>query len=148
MTLLITSVLELRTFTHEKGLTIHLKQGEYDYLSNNEDLCIINKKEPVDPNSIQWDFIGEEGFYSIGSDALYISIQDRKSKTDEIIDVYELNDSVHSFTIFNDIGVYPIPAGNAGGLFAYQAKNEKGHIIAILLSGTEPDCLNTLNFNV
>lgn len=148
MSLSIKSVLEIRTLTHETGLTIPLKQGEYNYCVGDEDLCILSKKEPIDFDTVSWSFVGDEGYYSLGSDLNMLSIQDRKSNTDDMIDVEALMDTIDNFLIVSDCAVFMTPSGNGGGAYVYTAKNEKGHIIAVRLCGIEPDFIDESIFKL
>lgn len=148
MSLIIKSILEIRTFTNEPQLTIPLKQGDYNYFVGNEDLCIISKKESIEPNNVEWDFVGEDGYYSIGSDLSLLSIQDRKSQTDDFIDVDNILDVIDNFITFNDCGLFMVPSGHGGGAYVYTAKNEKGHIIAVRICGEEPEYIQESVFSL
>lgn len=133
MKLTIKSILAIRTFTTEKGLEIPLKQGEYSYYVKGELLYLISDKEPFDIDSVTWELIGDGEHYSTGSDAMIVSIQDRKNHFDDKLDVEEILDNIDVLEIFSECAVFHIPSGEGGGLNVYTTKNEKGHILGIRL---------------
>lgn len=135
----IASKLEIRAFDSCSPIQIALKQGNYDYVVNNGDVVINSVKEPVDIASANWEFFGEEGYYSHASDCSLVSIQDKKNNKDNAIDPYDALDTIENFEMFGDFALFEIPCGNGGGYYIYTAKNEKGHIVAVRLTDVEPD---------
>lgn len=134
----IKSILTINTFTDENGLEIPLKQGHYDVIVKKEELTLISEKERFDPEKVKWEYVGEEDYASIGSDFPFVIIKDKKSEVPEIYSEWLL-DNVHNFYEFLDSMIFEIPCGNGGALSVFTTKNEKGHIIGVLINGVHPE---------
>lgn len=117
-----------------QSLEIPLLQGQYDITLGDEQIILVRSKECFDPDAVVWDFVGEDGYSSICSDSIFLTIKDRKTESPEI-DHEWLIDNVEDSQLIQDVIYYAIPCGTGGCAFVYTVSNEKGQVIAFKITG-------------